>query len=251
LLKNLPPAITVAYSPYARPEQNSEQLRLLGHEVWTMLPTMDARFPASDPGPVGLIPRLPPEETIRRTQQTLAAVVGSVGLILAPEETILLQKDAFAPALGEISKRGLLLLSTHPSRNIDQITTNAGLAESIRRADLILDPEPNESAIRSKLAGVITAAKEKGEYVVMLSARPQSLELLATWLKETPLDASVRLAPLSSIYQPKEVQKAAPPAEEGHKEKPKPKPAVKKQKPLPQDQYKQAPAEGEESGGHH
>jgi uncharacterized protein len=260
LIMALPPEITVAYSPYSRKTSSySEHVRSLGHEVWTMLPAMNDRYPADDPGPMGIISKMPLEEALRRTHEILAAVEGSVGLITAPNEAIASSADAIAPVLGEISKRGLLMLSTHPTHTLSQMTTNRGLMDLIRRADLVLDPAPNEAQIRSKLAGITASATEKGDYVVVLSARPQSLQLLAEWLKANPLGESLALAPLSAAFQPKEVVEVKPeePAKEGEhaapvkKEKPKEKPPEKKQKPLPQDKYLK-PASGEKpaSGGH-
>lgn len=259
LMMNLPPEVTVAYSPYSRKTSNySEHIRAAGHEVWTMLPAMNDRYPADDPGPMGIISKMPIEESLRRTQEILAAIDGSVGLVTAPNEALTNSADAIAPVLGEVSARGLLMLSTHPTRTLSQITANRGLQELLRRADLVLDPAPNEAQIRSKLAGIVAAAKEKSDYVVVLSARPQSLQLLAEWLKANPLDASLRLAPLSAIYQIK--KDLAPKAEDaaaegGHgapakKEKKKEKPPEKKKKPLPQDKYLK-PAEGEKSSGGH
>jgi polysaccharide deacetylase 2 family uncharacterized protein YibQ len=255
LIMQLPPEISVAYSPYTRPTNRySEHLRAVGHEIWTMLPTMTDAYPAEDPGPMGLIARMPPEELARRTREVLAAVPGSVGVILPTNETMTLEKDGLSPSLGEINKRGLNVLSSHPSRNIDQITTNAGLARIIRRADLVLDPEPNEAQIRSRLAGIIAAAEAKGEYVVLLSARPQTLNLLSEWLKKSALEAPLTLAPLSAIYLPRVAPEPAAPADDGHGKKPekkKAKPVEKKQKPLPQDKYlKPAAPEGKKSGGH-
>lgn len=254
LMLALPPEVTIAYSPYARPESSfTEHMRAAGHEVWTMLPTMNDRYPNDDPGPLGIIGRMPAEEVTRRTRLAMGAIAGSVGFILPPDEAVSILKGTLAPALDEISGRGLLLLSTHPSRSIDQITTTKGMDEIIRRADLILDPSPSEPLIRSKLASIIDAAKLKGEYIVLLSARPQSLQLLTQWLKETKLEEPFALAPLSAFYAPKGAPVVAAPADDGHgkKKEEKPKPKEKKPKVLIQDQYKQ-PAEGakKESGGH-
>lgn len=256
LMMALPPAVTVAYSPYARAEtRHSETLRIAGHEVWTMLPLMGDRYPSDDPGPMGIIGHMPPEEILRRLHQVMAAVPGSVGLVLPPDETVSLKKETFSPVLGEVSARGMRLFSTHPTRSIAQITPNAGLAEILRRADLILDPAPDESQIRSKLAGLLAAAKEKGEYTVLLSARPQSLQLLGEWLKAAPLTEPFTLAPLSALYLPKEAPVVKAAESGGHggggEAKKEEKPQEKKKKPLLQDQYKQ-PAEGakKEGGGH-
>lgn len=246
----LPPEVTVAYSPYTHKDMAySENMRTVGHEVWTMLPAMGEHYPSDDPGPMGIIGRMPPEETIRRVREVMGAIPGSVGLILPPDETIIQQKETMAAALSEISTRGLLLFTTNPSHSIDQITTNSKMTDIIRRADLILDPTPNESQIRSKLAGLLDAAKDKGEFVVVLSSRPQSLQLLSDWFNETKFEAPFVLAPLSAIYQVKPTgDEPPPPAASGgggkpkdNKPKTKPKP---KPKPLPQDPYEPKPQKG-------
>ena len=255
LLMSMPPEITVAYSPYTRVTSGySENLRAAGHEVWTMLPTMTDRYPSDDPGPMGIIARMPDEEIMRRFYEVLSAIPGSVGIVLPPDETITNQKNSLSSVLADADKRGLFVLSTHPTHSVEQLTSDKKLADIIRRADLILDPTPNEPQIRSKLAGLLDSAKEKGEYMVVLNARPQSLRLLMEWLRDNPLAAPYTLAPVSAFYQPKIAPEAPPAEEEGHgakKEKPKPKP-VEKKKVLPQDQYKQPPAgEKKEGGGHH
>jgi polysaccharide deacetylase 2 family uncharacterized protein YibQ len=257
LLLGLPKEVTVAYSPYARGNiRYSENLRALGHELWAMLPAMTDRYPSDDPGPMGIVNRMPAEEIIRRLREVMGTVQGSVGIVLPPNETLSGQQNALLPIINEINDRGLFMLSTNPSRSIDRLTTKTELMPILRRADLVLDPEPNEAQIRSRLAGIVAATTEKGEYLVVLSARPQTLQLLGDWLRDNPMVEPMMLAPLSALYQPREVPKAAEPAkaegghggEEKKKEKPKPKP--KKEKPLPQDKYKQPAAGKKEAGGH-
>lgn len=251
LLMNLPPEVSVAYSPYARGNNYSEHLRAAGHEVWTMLPAMSEHYPNDDPGPMGVIAKMPTEEITRRVQMVMAAVPGSVGLVMPANENISTQKDGVLPILSEVEKRGMLLASTHPTRSLEQFTKDPKLSAILRRADLILDEDADESQIRSKLAGVLDSAMEKGEYLVVMSARPQSLNLLKDWLSVTKVDAPVVLAPLSALYQPKDAPEVKAEDEGGHgssekkEEKPKPKP----KKALPQDQYLK-PAGEKEGGGH-
>lgn len=259
LIMALPKEVSVAYSPYAKKDTAySEHMRAMGHEVWTMLPTMTERYPADDPGPLGLIVKMPNEEMVRRLHNVLAVIPGSVGLVLPPNENITSQRNELEPVVNDLEKRGLLLLSTHPTRSLEQITTNKALRPMLRRADLVLDPEPNESQIKSKLAGIMASATEKGEYLVVTSARPQTIKILTDWLKEHPFNEPSKLAPLSALYQPKE---AVPEKKEeagehggghggGEKKKEKKKPKPKPPKPLPQDKYKQ-PAKEEGGGGHH
>ncbi len=247
LILGLPAEVSVAYSAYTHPESGySDNVRAAGHEVWTVLPVMSDHYPSDDPGPMGLIGRMPPEEVTRRLYQVFAAVPGSVGMVLPADEAITAQQETLAPVVEELNKRGLLLLSTHPTHSIEQITHNKDLEGIIRRADLVLDPAPNEAQIKSKLSGVLESAKEKGEYIVVLSARPQSLQILGDWLRANPLAAPYALAPLSAIYQSKDAAVEAPPADEKKPEEKKKKPAPgKPKKVLPQDQYEH-PAVGKD-----
>lgn len=253
LIMGLPQEVTVAYSPYTRSgESYSEHLRATGHEVWTVLPAMGENYPNDDPGPMGLAGRMPPEEVVRRLHLVMGSVAGAVGLILPPEEALTGAKDTMNAALAEISKRGLLLAVTHPAHRPDQFTSNKEYLAIIHHADLVLDPTPNEAQIRSRLAGILDAAREKGEYTVVLSARPQSLQILSEWLGQHPMSEPFILAPLSAMYQPKVKPETeeAPPAESRSKKDDKSKPPPRKKKVLPQDQYRQPAKNGEKKADH-
>ncbi len=256
LIMALPNEVSIAYSPYGvKRNPYTEHLRASGHELWAMVPTMNDSYPADDPGPMGLVSRMPAEEIQRRTRMILAALPGTVGLVLPANETLSLHGESLKPALDEMETRGLLMMTANIGRPLDQLTRDEKQREHLRRADIILDPEPDETQIRSKLAGLLATAKEKGELMVVLSARPQTLTLLSEWLQEVKLEAPMALAPLSAMYVPSAAPEAAP-AEEGgghgapEKKKEKKKPAEKKQKPLPQDKYLKPAGDKKEGGGH-
>jgi len=218
LLLDLPPQISVAISPYANDSAAQiSSLRNAGHEVWGMLPSVSARYPQTDPGPLGLIPSITPHEATKRLYRILAATIGSVGMVLAPDETLSAQKKLWPDTLSEIDGRGLYLLSTHPSRSLDQLSHDKAVQNHMHRADVTLDSTPGIAFIRSKLAGLKDAAQSQKQLVVLLSARPQALRTLAQWLKENPLGEDVTLAPLSAIYVPFAPPVAAK-AEAGHGE---------------------------------
>lgn len=256
LILSLPQEVTVAYSPYAKGEGYSEYLRAAGHEVWAMLPTMDEGYPANDPGPMGLVNRMPPEEILRRTHLVMSAVPGAVGLVLPANETISQYKDSLKPVLTDMRKRGLLMMQGNAARSLDQLSTDADLKPLLSRANLVLDAEADQAQIKSKLAGLIDAVEENREYVVVLSARPLTLQVLNEWLHETKLEEPITLAPLSAIYQPVAApEETAAEDKGGEHKKPKPAPS-KKKKALPQDQYlkpqgeKKEGHEKKEGGGH-
>ena len=215
LLLALPKEVTVAFSPYSRgAAANIELLRNVGFEVWGMLPTIGEHYPQDDPGPLGLIQSMPKEELLRRLHEVMGATVGSVGMVLPPDETLSARANSFGHVLNELHARGLYLLSTNPARSMEQLSANPEMQPSITRADIVLDPMPNEPQIKSKLAGIRAAANEKGGLIVVLSARPQSLALLQQWLNS---NSGLALAPLSSQYEKPPAPAPAPEKKPGEK----------------------------------
>jgi polysaccharide deacetylase 2 family uncharacterized protein YibQ len=197
----LPVEISVAFSPYAtEPARKIEALRNRGHEVWAMLPAMGAHFPQIDPGPLGLIASISEPEALRRLHATLAATLGSVGVILPADETFSQQKKLWPPVIEDILARGLDVLSTHPSRATDGWAGTAEERDAIRRDALVLDANSSVATLASKLAGLRELAMKQKKTTVLLSAQPLALRTLAEWLAQKPLGDDVVLAPLSALY---------------------------------------------------
>lgn len=210
----LPPEIAFAFSPYATDHaKQMEALRNQGREMWTMLPAMGARFPQSDPGPLGLIANISEAEALARLYEVLAATIGSVGVVLPADETFSRQKALWAPVLGQIVDRGLYVLATNPERSLAALGSDTQQT-MMRRADAVLDATPGVAFLRSKLAGLADQARSKQGLLVMIGARPQALRLLHDWLQENPLGEDVVLAPASALLAAPEPP-VPPPAEEG------------------------------------
>ncbi len=205
----LPHEVTVAFSPYALdPKPQIALLHTAGIETWGMLPVQTVRYPQDDPGPLGLLRGQPDAERKDRLMKVMSATIGAVGMVLPPDDA-LSNTDDFSSVLKEINARGLLVLSTQPSRTAQQITRDPTLQKIILRGDLVLDSTASDAFIESKLAGLRAMAEQQGNLVVLVSARPRTLALIADWVKQTPLGDNVSLAPLSVMQAPPE----PPPAE--------------------------------------
>jgi polysaccharide deacetylase 2 family uncharacterized protein YibQ len=198
LARQLPLAVSFSFSPYAPHLSKAlEASRNDGHEAWMDLPVQSVGYPQNDPGPLGLIASLTKEDFTKRLNKMLIAAPGIVGVVLPQEESLSAAPAIFTDLLDALDKRGLLMLSTHPKRRIQELGTKAGLQDIIVRSDVMLDDVPSEAAIKSKLAGLIGQTRERGRLVVTLQAQPQTLTLLAEWLKTAKLQ-DVVLAPLSA-----------------------------------------------------
>lgn len=211
LIQELPKEVTLAFSPYAPDARATlEKLRNYGYEAWGMMPVMTGRYPQDDPGPFGLVSNQPRAEMLRRLRSAMAETIGSVGMVMPASEALSSNTQAFNIMLTEVNARGLYLLSTRGDLNIGQLTRDRLLQPTVRRADMVLDPLPDDAQIQSKLAGLAETMKQSKELVVVTSARPQTLLLLTRWLKEHPLEAPAMLAPLSAMWQPEDGPAPAP-----------------------------------------
>ncbi|OYW13118.1 MAG: hypothetical protein B7X02_02800, partial [Rhodospirillales bacterium 12-54-5] len=209
----LPQGVTVAFSPYA-PDVNVTIIKLhqAGYETWGMLPTMGANYPQRDPGSLGIITSLPPEENTRRLHQTLANTLGAAGMVLPLDETLSAHAASFSPIIQEITTRGLLVLSTRTDVSMDTLTgKNKALESLIQSAQVVLDADATPAAIQSKLDGLQPMLNERASLIVIIPARPQMLTLIEDWLNHNGLGPSVEIAPLSAQY--KQVAPEAPAAD--------------------------------------
>lgn len=199
----MPNNITVAFSSYAPDALTTiTALHQAGYETWGMFPTMGNDYPQKDPGPLGIISSLPPEENVRRLHQTLHNTLGAAGLVFPTDETLSSHGRVLSPLLDEINTRGLFILTTRANVSIDTLAgKNAGLKAAIRKADILLDANATAAEIQSKLDGIQPLLNERDALILVAPAQPQMLSILSDWLAHNGLGPSVELAPLSAQYR--------------------------------------------------
>ena len=208
----LPHSVTIAISPYA-PDAGKTiaLLHMAGFETWAMLPMMGEKYPSNDPGPLGIIASLPPEELTRRLHTSMATTLGSVGFVFPADEALSPHMKVFAPTLTGMTNRGLLALSTHPTHTIDALSgKNKPLAASLKRADIVIDANAAPAEIQSKLDGLQARLVSQPRLILVVPARPNILTLLGDWLKVNGQGTATQIMPLSSMYS----KETAPAAEE-------------------------------------
>jgi polysaccharide deacetylase 2 family uncharacterized protein YibQ len=219
LANDLPPEVSFAFSPYGDSlSAGVEAARNAGHEVWIGLPVQSANYPQDDPGPLGLIATLPVPVFEARLQKTLMSVVGAVGVILPTDETLSGSPKVFAEFLHALDAYGLIGVTTHPTRNVKELTNDKKIQKILAKSDVVLDDVPNEAVIKSKLAGLMDKTQERGHMIVLMHARPQTLIIVRDWLKRLAHEG-VELAPLSAtILRPPKMltpDEVEPPKKEG------------------------------------
>lgn len=181
-LKDLPPAISLAYTPYVQRLQDwIDQSRAYGHEVLLELPMEPHDFPENDPGPYALLTELSAEENTSRLEWLLSRFTGYVGVINFLGAKFLTAEVALAPIVAELKGRGLMIVDDSGSRR----SMIAGLAGQIDMpfivSDRRIDVEPDAAYIGRQLAELEAVAIDRGFAVGVGSPYPVTVETLTTW----------------------------------------------------------------------
>lgn len=195
----LPKGVGVAITPYATGAlQQVETLRNAGYEVWTMLPVEDERYPQNDPGPLGILGAMSNSEMLGRLHIIMANTLGSVGMVMAPDQQLSKTEKLWHALRADLDQRGMLMLLTHLTPETQTLVSDMAQL-NVRLSDTILDTTPSEAFIRDKLSKLLEQVKSQEVTVVVLSARPQAIGMLREWLNNMP--GNITLAPVSAIYR--------------------------------------------------
>ncbi|WP_376093420.1 divergent polysaccharide deacetylase family protein [Roseomonas sp. CCTCC AB2023176] len=196
-IRRLPPATTLAFSPYAfRPGSLLEQARARGMEVLTALPLEPAGYPLNDPGERGLLTGAMPAENADRLLWVLARIQGQVGAIgaLGPMrgERFAAVPDLLNGLQDSLRARGLLYLDPRPGA--------APPARSFgRTVDIVVDEPATRGEIERRLAELERLARERG--APACSALP-AIRLRSSWTASSPGPRDSRSAESSSPPSP-------------------------------------------------
>lgn len=188
IIKKLPPAITLSFSPYAKPralEYLSALARANGHEVMLDLPLEPIDFPQRDPGPNALLTALEPSENLERLNWSLDRSTGYVGVAVWMGSRFVASPRQMRPLFEAIEDRGLVLLDN--AEREDSLT--ADLANEFKVPTLTSHryvdvPLASRDAIDARLAQVERIALQFGSAIAMGRPFPVTVERLAEWSKE-------------------------------------------------------------------
>lgn len=186
-LAQLPPAVTLAFSPYGQDLVRQVQAaRHDNRELLLQIPMEPYDFPANDAGPAMLAADAAADINNDRLLWSLARMTGYVGLTN-------LQGGRFrdSPAmqrfLEQVERRGLFYIDNGQGR-----AKNGGL----RQAHVALDP----LALDAGLAELETIAKARGVAIGIVVVTPALVDRLAAWSQELAARGIV-LAPLSASIE--------------------------------------------------
>ena len=199
-INNLPPTVTLSFSPYARGlEQWIALARARGHEVMLDLPMEPATFPNEDPGPQGLLTGLSAEDNLDRLDWVLSRGSAYVGVAGTMGSRFTTSRRAMEPILREVKSRGLIFLDRRTAEQslVPQIAQEIGLARAINNRS-VDERQASRVAIDARLAQIERIALSEGFAVAMAQPYPVTLDRLAEWATELTGRGFV-IAPISAL----------------------------------------------------
>lgn len=188
---------TLSYSPYAsQPDLWASHARADGHEVMIDLPMQQADYPASDPGPMGVLSSLKPEENKQRLHKVLSRFSGYVGVVESVGAAV--PPAVIQLCLTDIASRGLLMAEAPQSGEVPPASQKQQMGLVSFRPDALVDASLDAASIDAALQMLTEKAKKQGAALGIARAYPLTLERLQAW-QEALAEQGVKLAPLSAL----------------------------------------------------
>lgn len=199
-IKQLPPAITLSFTPYSRKlNQWIALARVSGHEVMLDLPMEPTSYPDDDPGPLALLTALSSRQNLERLRWTLDRATGYVGVASVMGSRFTASAPHMEPILAELKQRGSLFLDNRASDHsvAGAIAAKSGVPWAINDRALDL-AQASRVAIDARLVQLESIARSNGYAVAMGRPYPVTIERLRVWAEGLE-GRGLALAPITAL----------------------------------------------------
>ncbi len=199
-IKQLPAAITLSFSPYARRlNQWITLARINEHEVMLDLPMEPVTYPEDDPGPHALLTLLDASQNLARLDWILSRANSIVGVTGVMGSRFTTSEKGLRPVLADLKKRGLMILDNRITQDsvIDKLASSIALPYVLN--DRALDAaQASRVAIDARLTEVERLARENGFAVAIGQPYPVTIERLRDWTA-TIKGRGIALVPITAL----------------------------------------------------
>lgn len=179
-IADTPPEVTLSFSPYA-PELAAwiDAAHAFGHEVMLDLPLESRAYPQEDPGELGLITALNPDETRRRLDELMARAEGAAGFATQRGDRFLTAADPLRPVLEVLGDHGFgFVVAATGGNALAEARQGAGTLPAIATANIELAHDMSRQAIGEKLDMALGLAQRNGRVLVVVQPYPLGIAAL-------------------------------------------------------------------------
>ena len=181
----LPENVSLSFSPYGHEVVNwAQAARTSGHEILVDLPLEPSNYPATDPGPYGLLVGKGATENLKRLKWLMSRLEGYSGFMLPLNEVFSANDVAFRETLIQLDTRGLMIGIPHePAKDESKKILESGKIPYVI-ADNVIDEELSGTAIQARLLALQEIAGKRGFAVGIAQAYPLTIQQLSQWSKD-------------------------------------------------------------------
>jgi polysaccharide deacetylase 2 family uncharacterized protein YibQ len=202
-LDDLPPEVTLAFSPYGdNPQGWIKKSVASHHETLMMLPMETEIYPEEDPGPRALSTRLSDHDNEENLNWLLAKSDGVAGVINMMGSRFMTDGKRLSPVFETLRKKDNLFIEVPSIAKSMGATVAAQEKIPYFAATAQIDAIATDRDIRDKLAMLEKTAREHGYAVGIAMPYPLTFNIVKSWaagLKER----GITLAPLETVWKNK------------------------------------------------
>ena len=191
-IADLPPEITLSFSPYAEGLQGLiDAARAAGHEVMIEVPMEPLDYPDTDPGPYTLVSGSAPVEIGNRLQWLMSRATGYFAVTNNLGQRFIGQPQAMAVFLQALRQRGVAFIDDGQAASIGGGLHRATIGPHI-------DGDLDAAAIDNQLLALEAQALQSGGALGAGSAYPMTVAQVQRWAVAVR-DRGYALAPASAL----------------------------------------------------
>ncbi len=199
-INRLPPEVSLGFAPYGENlQQQANDARSRGHELYIHLPMEPFGYPSIDPGPHTLLTSVPPQKNLDSLRWHLGRFAGYAGVTNYLGAQFASNNDAITPVLKELGKRGLIYVDDG-SKGLSRATQLAGiLGLDARSAVVSLDGDGSPASVLAALQKLEAQARHSGIAIATGSGLPSTIEAIDQWAQGLA-GRNILLVPVSAAF---------------------------------------------------
>lgn len=200
-VKDLPADITFAFAPYGNNLQDQvNRARKEGHEVFLQVPLEPIGYPGNNPGPKTLAGDASEAENLDALRWHMSRFTGYAGVVNYMGSRYLSMPKAIRPLLTELKQRGVLFLEDGSMALSATENTAKSISMPIKRAQVVIDSDPNPQAIIAQLTLLEEQATGTGFAVGTGTGLDVTINTVREWAKAAA-ERGIILVPITAAYK--------------------------------------------------
>lgn len=198
-IAKLPPEVTLGFAPQGNSLQRwMQEARQKGFELVLQVPLEPFDYPNVDPGRNTLTVDAEAGDNLARLHWALSRITNYTGVMNHMGARFVADREAMAPVMEELGRRGLLYLDDGSSARSTAPELALENRVPLASADATIDADRDRGAILARLDQLERTARAKGFALGTGSAFDVTVETVASWVSEAK-KRGIEIVPVSAV----------------------------------------------------